>query len=179
MNIKNKNITRLVFGGLLAAIVTVSTMVIQIPTPTKGYVNLGDCFVIIAGWLLGGWGGALAAGIGSGLADLFAGYATYAPATFVIKALMAAAAAGTFRLITKKNSSWSFGARIIAAVTAELIMIVGYAVFEAFLYGSAGTALVGVPANAVQGLAGIIFSVTVHETVIKRIPAAKSLNAAD
>ena len=76
MNIKNKNITRLVFGGLLAAVITVSTMVIQIPTPTKGYVNLGDSFVIIAGWLLGGWGGALAAGIGSGLADLFAGYAT-------------------------------------------------------------------------------------------------------
>ena len=30
----------------------VATMVVQIPLPT-GYVNIGDCFVIISGFLLG------------------------------------------------------------------------------------------------------------------------------
>ena len=45
-----------------------------------------------AGWLLGAaWGGA-AAGVGTMLADLFNGYAAYAPATLIIKFLMAAAA---------------------------------------------------------------------------------------
>ena len=28
-------------------------MVVQIPSPMNGYVNLGDCFVLLSGWLLG------------------------------------------------------------------------------------------------------------------------------
>ena len=39
--------------------------------------------------LLGKKGGALAAGLGSALADVLGGYAAYAPWTLLIKALMA------------------------------------------------------------------------------------------
>ncbi|MBQ3935440.1 MAG: ECF transporter S component, partial [Ruminococcus sp.] len=59
---KNDKIIILVLAGLFAAIITVSTMMIRIPTPTKGYINLGDCFVNIAGWLLGPLYGGAAAG---------------------------------------------------------------------------------------------------------------------
>ena len=173
MKLNNKKISKLVLGGLLAAIITAATLVIQIPTPTKGYVNLGDCFVIIAGWLLGPAGGAAAAGIGSALSDLISGYAVYAPATFIIKALMAAAAAGSFAVLSRRTGS--FAGRMISAVIAEVIMVAGYAGFEAVLYGSLGNALAGIPSNAVQALGGIIFSVTLYETVLKRIPAAKAL----
>ena len=86
---KNKNLIKLVFTGLMAALVCVSTAVLVIPLPTGGFANLGDCFVIIAGYMLGPVYGALAAGIGAGLSDLFLGYGIYAPATFVIKAIMA------------------------------------------------------------------------------------------
>lgn len=51
------------FAALFAAIICVATIVVQIPTPaTNGFFNLGDCFVIIAGQLLGVGFGALAAG---------------------------------------------------------------------------------------------------------------------
>ena len=89
----DKKIRKLVLAALLAALVCVATMVVQIPSPMQGYVNLGDCFVLLSGWLLGPWYGFAAGGIGSMLADLFLGYGHYAPGTFVIKGLVALIAA--------------------------------------------------------------------------------------
>lgn len=171
MAVKNKErIRRLVLSGLLAALTTVATLLIRIPTPSKGYINLGDCFVNISGWILGPAYGAGAAGVGSALADLIAGYSVYAPATFVIKALMAAASFYVFTLVMK--SGHSFAARIIAAAGAELIMCGGYFLFEAVLYGR-GTALAGVPANIVQGIGGAVISVVLYELIFRRIPVPR------
>ena len=58
----DKKIRKLVLAALLAALVCVATMVVQIPSPMQGYVNLGDCFVLLSGWLLGPWYG-FAAGL--------------------------------------------------------------------------------------------------------------------
>ena len=85
----NGKTKQIVTAALFAALACVATMVIKIPSPMDGYLNLGDCVVLAAGWLLAPGYGFLAAGLGSGLADLFSGYAAYAPATFVIKGLMA------------------------------------------------------------------------------------------
>jgi len=57
----DKKIRKLVLAALLAALVCVATMVVQIPSPMQGYVNLGDCFVLLSGWLLGPWYGFAAA----------------------------------------------------------------------------------------------------------------------
>ena len=66
----DKKIRKLVLAALLAALVCVATMVVQIPSPMQGYVNLGDCAVLISAWMLGPLYGGAAAGIGSALADL-------------------------------------------------------------------------------------------------------------
>ena len=173
---QNEKIMLLVLAGLFAAIITVSTMMIRIPTPTKGYINLGDCFVNIAGWLLGPLYGGAAAGIGSSLSDLFAGYTVYVIPTFIIKALMAATAFAVFKALSKKLPT--LVGRIISAIAAELVMVAGYAVYESFLYGSAATALTGVAGNIVQGIGGVLFGVLLYEGIIARIPAAKSLASA-
>ena len=47
----DKKIRKLVFTALLAALTCVATMVIQIPAPVSGYVNLGDCVVVCSLWL--------------------------------------------------------------------------------------------------------------------------------
>ena len=65
-----KNIRKLVLAALLAALTAVATMIIRIPTPTQGYIHLGDGMVLICGILLGPGLGALADGIGSMMADL-------------------------------------------------------------------------------------------------------------
>lgn len=95
----------------------------------------------------------LAAGIGSALADLFSGYVLYAPATFVIKGAMALIAFYGFKLL--RNKIGSLPSRILSGITAEAIMILGYFVFEGFLYGF-GPSVVNIPANGVQGVAGLI-----------------------
>ena len=77
-----KNTRTLVIAALLAALVCVATMVVKIPSPLKGYINLGDCMVLLSGWLLPPVFSFLAAGIGSALADVFSGYFVYAPVTF-------------------------------------------------------------------------------------------------
>lgn len=163
------NKTRLVtLTAMLAAFACVATILIRIPTPTKGYVNLGDCIVNIAGWLLGPVYGAAAAGIGSAFADIFAGYAVYAPATFVIKGLMAAVSFGVFRVIGGKSNS--VVGRAAGAVAAEAVMVAGYFIYESVLYKSVAMAALGILPNCVQGIASVVTSVIVYEAVIKRIP---------
>ena len=144
---------KIVVASLMAALTCVATMIIKIPSPLEGYLNLGDCVVLVAGWMLSPAYGFLAAGLGSALADLLSGYAIYAPATFVIKGLMALAAFAVYKLLQKRVGK--FSARLIGGVTAEVLMIAGYFVFEGFMYGF-GPSVVNIPANAVQGVAGII-----------------------
>ena len=49
----DSKIRKLVLSALMAALCTVMTMVIQVPSPMQGYVNLGDCAVLISAWMLG------------------------------------------------------------------------------------------------------------------------------
>ena len=151
---KEKNATqKTVIAALFAALVCVTTMIIKIPSPLKGYLNLGDCMVLLVGWMLSPVYGFLAAGLGSAFADLFSGYIVYAPATFVIKGLMALVAFYGFKLLDKMFGN--LPSRIITGIAAETVMILGYFVFEGFLYGF-GPSAVNIPANAVQGIAGLI-----------------------
>jgi uncharacterized membrane protein len=144
---------KIVIAALMASLVCVATMLIKIPSPLKGYLNLGDCIVLLAGWLLSPGYGFVAAGLGSALADLLSGYVTYAPATFLIKGAMALVAFACLGMMQKRLGRLT--SRIIGGVLAELLMIAGYFVFEGFLYGFIPS-IVNIPANAVQGVAGII-----------------------
>ncbi len=147
---------KIVMAALIAALCCVATMIIKIPSPLKGYINLGDCVVLLSGWLLSPLYGFLAAGIGSALADVFSGYVTYAPATFVIKGLMALVAFYGFKIL--KSKIGNLPSRIISGIAAEVIMVLGYFVFEGFLYGFIAS-IVNIPANLVQGIAGIIIGI--------------------
>lgn len=152
----NKKTKKIVMAALIAALACVATMIIKIPSPLKGYLNLGDCIVLVAGWMLSPAYGFLAAGLGSALADILSGYVVYAPATFVIKGLMALIAFYGFKLL--HNKIGNLQSKIIAGIFAEIVMILGYFVFEGFLYGFAPS-LVNIPANGVQGIAGLIIAV--------------------
>ena len=147
---------KIVMAAMLAALVCVATMIVKIPSPLKGYLNLGDCVVLLSGWILSPVYGFLAAGIGSALADLFSGYVTYAPATFIIKGIMALIAYFGFAWFQKKMPA--LPSRIISGVFAEVFMVLGYLLFEGVLYGFVPS-LVNIPANAIQGLAGLILGI--------------------
>lgn len=153
---ENNKTKKIVMAAMFAALCCVATMIIKIPSPLKGYLNLGDCIVLLSGFMLSPLYAFLAAGIGSALADVFAGYVVYAPATFIIKGIMALIAFYGFKLLHKKAGGTP--SRIISGIVAEIVMVMGYFVFEGFMYGFAPSA-VNIPANAVQGVAGIILGV--------------------
>ena len=163
MNTRTKKI---VMAALMAALACVATMIIKIPSPLKGYLNLGDCIVLVSGWMLSPTYGFLAAGLGSALADVFSGYVTYAPATFVIKGVMALVAFYGFKLL--HNKLGDLPSRIVSGIVAEIVMILGYFVFEGFLYGFIPSA-VNIPANGVQGIAGLIIGVILMKIFEKSI----------
>ena len=144
---------KIVVASMLAALCCVATMIIKIPSPLKGYLNLGDCVVLLSGWLLSPTYGFLAAGVGSALADVFSGYFLYAPVTFCIKGIMALVAHFCFKGM--HNKLGNVPSRIIGGILAEIVMVLGYFVFEGFMYGFAPS-VVNIPANGAQGIAGII-----------------------
>ncbi len=163
---EKKHLMRLTAAGLMAALTCVATMVIRIPSPTTGYKNLGDCVVLLSGWLLGPIWGAFAGGLGSALADLFAGYGYYVPGTFVIKGASALVFALIFRLLTKKiNRQIAF---VIAAVAAEAVMVAGYFGYAFIFLGKGIGAAASVPGNVVQGAVGIV-AAAVLSLVLSRI----------
>ena len=150
----DKKIRKLVLAALLAALVCVATMVVQIPSPMQGYVNLGDCFVLLSGWLLGPWYGFAAAGVGSGLADLLAGYAHYVPGTFVIKGLVALIAALLYEKLGRTQVS-----RIVGGVVSEIVMVLGYFGYASLLLGKGLAAAASIPGNIFQGTVGLVVGV--------------------
>ena len=83
---RDANIKKLVLAALMAALTYVATSIVQIPSPMQGYVNLGDCIVLLSGWILGPWWGAAAGGIGSMLVDLIAATVTMRPARWLSRA---------------------------------------------------------------------------------------------
>lgn len=155
---------KLVIAALMAALACVVTMIVKVPSPLKGYLNLGDGMVLIAGWILSPAYGFLAAGIGSAMADILSGYVLYAPATFVIKGTMALVAYYGYRLIYKKLGDML--GRIISGMTAEVLMVLGYFVFEGFLYGFIPS-MVNIPANGVQAFVGLAMAVFLIKILVK------------
>ena len=167
---ENQKVRKLVLSALMAALVYVATSIIQIPSPVNGYVNLGDCFVLLSGWLLGPWYGAAAAGIGSMLTDLLNGYAHYAPGTLVIKALDAMAAALIVKALGRKPYAY-----VVGGVVGELIMVAGYFGYACLLLGKGIGAAASIPGNLVQGAMGLVIGLVLF-VLLKRSKALDKLN---
>ena len=148
---------------MLAALTFIFTIVIKIPSPIGGYLNLGDAVVLLSGAVLSPLYAFLAAAIGSSIADLSSGFFIYAPATFIIKGLMAYLVASA----SKHTLSRPPFPKFIAAVVAEIIMVSGYYIFEGFLYGF-GVSMINIFPNALQGVVGFVIGMILIRVFKKR-----------
>lgn len=167
-------LNKLVFAALFAALALVATMIIRIPSlGGNGYVNIGDTIVLLSGWILGGVYGAAAAGLGSCLADLFAGYALYVPGTFVIKFAMALAAWAIYRVMAKEGKT-NTPALLVSGIAAEVIMVVGYLLYEAICLGYGAGAFPAIISNIGQGVTNIVLAL-VLQLALQRSKAIKTL----
>ena len=92
---KRKSIKLLTLSGLFAAIIFVLTAYVHIPSH-NGYTHIGDAFIYLAATILPMPYAICASAIGAMFADVLSGYAIWAPATIIIKILVAL-------LFTSKN----------------------------------------------------------------------------
>jgi len=174
--VKHEKIRNMVLAALFAALIYVATNLIHIPTPaTNGYVNLGDCMVLLGAFLLGPVYGAAAAAIGSALADLLLGYIAYAPATFLIKGLMAVCAALMFRGLKHRMSE--LGAAILGGIAAECIMVLGYFAYEAVFLGYGWAAAASIVGNCFQAVTGVALGVVFRQILAQISPLKRMVHA--
>lgn len=159
---ERSQLNRVIYAALMAAVTCIATMVIRVPSVgAVGYVNIGDTAVLICAWFIGGVYGALAAGIGSGLADLLSGYAYYVPGTFIIKFTMALVAYFILKELksdeSKHNGLMRSVCYLISGIPAEIIMIIGYFFYKALILGKGFAAAVpSVFSNLAQGITCLI-----------------------
>lgn len=160
---KQSKTLRSIITALFAALICVATMLVQIPIPaTGGYANLGDGIILICAFLMHPAQAAIAAGLGSMLADVLTGYVVFAPGTLVIKAGVALIGA----LVCHKLSG-CLGkgkhvlAMALAALLAECFMVLGYFFYEGVILGVGMAAVGGIAGNVGQGLVGALVSCVV------------------
>ena len=162
---------KLIYAALFAALCCVITMYPKFPT-LFGYIHAGDALVLLGAYVLGPLWGALAAALGSSLADLMAGYVQYFPGTFVIKAVMSLIAGA---LLLKFGEKRPVLTTVLAGLAAECVMILGYFAYEGLLLGYGWGAAWSIPTNIVQGIFGAAASSAIFAALIKTPCARREL----
>ncbi len=172
---------KLILTALFTALTFVATFFIKIPTPTMGYIHPGDAFVLLAGIFLGPLYGGFAAGFGSMLSDLAGGYLLYAPATFIIKAAVAALVQPALFRLKKLSGRQNHLLPVVSgSILSEILMVLGYFVYEIFLLAftasssltnaslSSGIAAAasGIPFNIIQAAFGVVLVAVLYPILL-------------
>lgn len=145
---KKESVKNLALAGLLGALILLFTAWLHIPVG-KGYIHIGDAFIYWGAVLLPMPYGILAAAGAAVLADCLSGFALWAPASAVIKAL-------TVLLFTAKGEKILCLRNLLAPVGAGILCAGGYYLYEALVYGDYATPLLSVPGNLIQSLCSAI-----------------------
>ena len=159
---KKDSVKYLALSGVLGALVLVFTAWLHIPVG-NGYVHVGDAFIYLGAALLPTPYALLTAVGGAALADCLSGYALWAPATIVIKAL-------SVLLFTAKEEKYLCLRNWLAPVGAGVLCAGGYYLYEAVLYGDYATPLLSVPGNLLQSLCSALVFFLLAGVLQKRKP---------
>lgn len=117
-------------AALGAALVALATAFLKIPIPTGyGYIHLGDGLIYGIAASFGPVLASVSGGLGSGIADLLAGYPVWVPWSVVIKGLTGYLVG--FLTIKKKFH------KAAAMLAGALLTVAGYSVGAFVLYGPA------------------------------------------
>ena len=153
---QSSNLRVIVLTALLAALVTVTTTFIKIPT-LFGYVHAGDSMVYLGACVLPGPFGIIAGAIGGGLSDLISGYPHWVIPTAIIKAFNALPfVIARYILIKKKKDERIINIpNLICLLPTSLITVFGYFIAHFIMYDWAA-AVAGLTTEWIQPTAGAI-----------------------
>lgn len=153
MNSNKYSVRFLCLTAVMAALICVTTMVIQIPIPL-GYANLGSAFLLLTVFFVGKRSGIWAGAIGAAMADILTGFAYWAVPSFIIKIGFAWIAG---KIAYKNNECTLFSVRGIAGSFLGMVWnVAGYTVAGAVLYGGLAEGLASTPGLAMEGLVNLV-----------------------
>lgn len=165
---KSDNTLIFVTTAMMTAMVMIATTFFKIPN-AMGYIHLGDGFVLLAAIILPKKYACFAGGVGAGLADIYGGYAVWAPWTLVIKIMMVLIVQLFFNFLMKRASNGKHIAKIAGIPFAELLAYVlavlwtvsGYYVAQGFISGNWIAPVADVPGNVLQASVGAVIAILV------------------
>lgn len=165
---KSDNTLIFVTTAMMTAMVMIATTFFKIPN-AMGYIHLGDGFVLLAAIILPKKYACFAGGVGAGLADIYGGYAVWAPWTLVIKIVMVLIVQLFFDFLMKRASNGKHIAKIAGIPFAELFAYVlavlwtvsGYYVAQGFISGNWIAPVADVPGNVLQASVGAVIAILV------------------
>ncbi|NLY35964.1 MAG: ECF transporter S component [Tissierellia bacterium] len=158
--------------ALLIAIVFVATYLVQIPMPFSqgGLIHVGDVAFMCIALLFGPSIGAIAGGVGMALFDLLSPYAIWAPFTLAIRLAMG------WLIGTVSHSAMSYGRdfkrNIIALLVSLPILIGGYYVAEAIIYGNWIAPVQSILGNLSQYIVGVVGAIALNR-ILGALPLVK------
>ena len=158
---------RIAAVAVLAAVTTVFTLLIQIPSPARGYFNLGDVAIAFTAYTFGPLTALISGGIGTALADLIGSYVQWAPITLVTHGLEGLVIALIFRV--KPGNAVVV---VLAGIAGVAVMVGGYLAGGILLTGI-GPALAEAPGNVVQSAAGVIVGIPLSLAVTRAYPPVR------
>jgi uncharacterized membrane protein len=153
--------------AVLTAVTAVFTLLIRVPSPARGYFNLGDVAIVFAAVTFGPFTAAIAGGLGTALADVIGSFVQWAPITLVVHGLQGL----IIGLIVRLRPS-SVPLAVAAGVAGAAVMAAGYLAGGTLLEGF-GPALAELPGNAIQSGAGIVVGIPLWLAVRKAFPPVR------
>ena len=171
---KSDNTLIFVTTAMMTAMVMIATTFFKVPN-AMGYIHLGDGFVLLAAIILPKKYACFAGGVGAGLADIYGGYAVWAPWTLVIKIVMVLIVQLFFDFLMKRASNGKHIAKIAGIPFAELFAYVlavlwtvsGYYIAQGFISGNWIAPVADIPGNVLQAAVGSIITILVSVTLEK------------
>jgi uncharacterized membrane protein len=154
--------------AVMTAIVFVLTRMVQVPTPAKGYIHLGDAGVFFSAFAFGPWIGAVAGGLGTGLSDMTSGFPQWAIFSLLIHGMEG-------WIVGWASRRWSGLPGIIVPTVAGALIVVGGYLGAGVVLSGVGAALAEVPLNIVQVAAGALVGVPLFAAVRQAYPPILSL----
>ena len=135
----NSNVKAITLTAMFAALVTVATAFIRVPT-ALGYCHPGDSMVYLAACILPGPYGVIASAIGGGFADLIAGLPHWILPTMIIKALnaMPFVILRHFLITKNKDSRIINVGSIMMLIPTTIVTVFGYFIANWLLFDWGG-----------------------------------------
>ncbi len=156
---KNNKLKTLCLTAVFTAIVFVFTAYLHIPSHT-GYTHIGDGFIYLAACLLPMPYAVFVGVAGAFLADCLTGFAIWAPASIIIKAVSVLFfSSKSAKIVSRRNT--------VALLPSALFCCVGYYLYEALIFSNFVAATAGIIGYFTQSILSSILFITLGAALDK------------